>query len=358
MRILGPVTPATFKRCPTCGGASEFSASRQSLACPYCRGEQPIQAIARARAVPIDQVDASRGVVSSEMRNATCTHCGATATIPATTSATRCAFCTHPLVVDTTHAPRVPSDNVVPFRVDKPGAESAFNSWLAGLWFRPSDLKTAARLDHIRGVYVPSWIYDAKAHSQWRAEAGHHYYETETVMVEGKPEQRQVQKTRWVPASGTHDHAYHDLVIEASKGLTEQELDSLAPFDLNGTMVGYQDDYLAGFEAEALSNTAVQTFAHGHARIEAMERSACAKLVPGDTQRNLEVRTRSYDVTATSSLVPVYVAAYVYADTVYRLLVNGQSAKVVGKAPWSVWKIMAAVLAVMLAIAIVVAATR
>lgn len=351
------MTGSTFKRCPNCGGPTEFSPTRQCLACSYCRAEGPIAARPRVREVPIERVDSTQVVTNTELRTARCSNCGASEAIPATTSATRCAFCTNPLVVDTTQATRVPSDNVVPFRVDKKGAEAAFAQWLAGLWFRPSDLRTAARLDHIRGVYIPSWVFSAQVHSDWQAEAGYHYYEWETVMVEGKPQQRQVQKTRWERAWGVHDFAYLDIVVEASKGLTEDELRSLEPFDLANPMVGYQDDYLAGFEAECLSSSAVEAFRHGHARIEGMERSACAQLVPGDTHRSLQVRTQSFNVTAASTLVPVYVAAYVYAETVYRLLVNGQTAKVSGKAPWSWVKITAAILAVVVVIAIIAIAS-
>lgn len=356
--ILAAVTDSTFKRCPNCGGPTEFSPTRQCLACSFCRAEGPIAAQPRVNEVPIEQADTTRVVTNSELRTARCSNCGASEAIPVTTAATRCAFCTNPLVVDGATPTRVPSDNVVPFRIDKKGAESAFTSWLAGLWFRPNDLKTAARLDHIRGVYIPSWVFSAQAHSDWRAEAGYHYYENETVYVDGKAQQRQVQKTRWEPAWGVHDTAYLDLVVEASKGLTEDELQSLEPYDLTNPMVRYQDDYLAGFEAECLSSTAMQAFQHGHKRIEGMERSACAQLVPGDTHRSLQVATRSYNVTAASTLVPVYVAAYIYADKVFRLLVNGQSAKVSGKAPWSWVKITFAILAVVLVIAIIALASR
>jgi len=348
------VTDSTFKRCPNCGGPTEFSPLRQCLACSFCKAEGPITPQPRLREVPIERVDTSIVATNTELRTARCSNCGASETLPATTSATRCAFCTNPLVVDTTNAPRVPSDNVVPFKVDKKGAETAFNRWLAGLWFRPSDLKTAARLDHLRGVYIPSWVFNAQVHSDWQAESGYHYYETETVWVEGKPQQRQVQKTRWQPSAGFHDKAYFDIMVEASKGLSEAELHSLEPFDLANPMVRYQDDYLAGFEAECLSSTAMDAFRHGQTRIEGMERSACAQLVPGDTHRSLQVRTQSYNVTAASTLVPVYIAAYVYAGEVFRLLVNGQSSKVTGKAPWSWIKIMAAFLATALVIAIIV----
>ena len=44
------------------------------------------------------------------------------------------------------------------------------------------DLEDAARVEGgIAGMYVPYWTFDCAVQSQWRAEAGHHYYEHELV---------------------------------------------------------------------------------------------------------------------------------------------------------------------------------
>jgi hypothetical protein len=75
-------------------------------------------------------------------------------------------------------------------------------------------------------------------------------------------------------------------------------------------------------------------------------RTACAQAVPGDTQRNLQVQTAWSAVTCKNALLPIWIAAYDYAGTPYRFLVNGVTGKVSGKAPWSWVKIGLAVLAV------------
>jgi len=53
-----------------------------------------------------------------------------------------------------------------------------------------------------------------------------------------------------------------------------------------------------------------------------------------------------------NALLPIWIAAYDYAGTPYRFIVNGVTGKASGKAPWSWVKITLAVLAV---VAIVVA---
>ena len=73
------------------------------------------------------------------------------------------------------------------------------------------------------GVYIPFWTFDAFVRSQWSAERGWYYYETETYTetVDGRSETRtrQVQRTRWEGASGWRQDTYDDVLVCAGKGL-------------------------------------------------------------------------------------------------------------------------------------------
>lgn len=330
----------TYRRCHACGAATEFSPDQQGLACPYCSATK---AIARSPHVPehdVRDADRARPQLAGEgLQVAKCTNCGAESEIANATVATRCVFCANPLEVRAATSMQVPAEGVVPFAVTKARATEAFSEWLKGLWFRPSDLKRLARLREMRGVYVPSWVFAAHAESRWTAEAGYHYYEDEVVEVNGKRETRRVQKTRWVPASGRRLGDYAELVVSASKGLPAEELLTIDPFEIDRGMSAFDGDFLAGFEAEQLAVSARESWPKALARIIDGERDACARDVPGDTHRFLNVDTDTSDERCRSVLLPAYVAAYEYANAVYRVLVNGQTGKVAGKAPWSAWKI-------------------
>lgn len=325
------------------------------LACAFCGERRQIAVHAAIPEAPAETIPDALAVRETALREARCANCGGSTEVASVTAATRCAFCTHPLTVDPNTPARLPAHNIVPFVVDKTQAAEAFQRWLSGLWFRPNDLARAAKLESMRGVYIPAWIFSAYAQSSWTAEAGYHYYVDEWVEVNGQKQQRRVQHTRWQPASGHHQHHYRSLFVSASRGLTESEIVELEPFDLASSMVSFEDDFLAGFEAESLAVTARSAWVPAHQRVERMEHSACDQQVPGDTHRSLNVHTQVGHVQATSALVPIYVAAYVYAGTVYRLLVNGQSQKVIGKAPYSAYKIAAAILAALILIGVVVA---
>src|SRR5262245_65497735 len=84
------------------------------------------------------------------------------------------------------------------------------------------------------------------------------------------------------------------------------------------------------------------------------QRGRCSSDVPGDTQRNLSVENRFSRVTFKHVLLPIWIAAYRYGGKPYQFLVNGQTGEVVGKAPWSFWKIFFAVVALLAVIAVAI----
>jgi len=80
--------------------------------------------------------------------------------------------------------------------------------------------------------------------------------------------------------------------------------------------------------------------------------------VPGDTYRNLLVRTQWNGEKVKSALLPVWIAAYRYRDKPFRFLVNGVTGKVAGKAPLSVFKVALAVLVALVILLILATLSR
>jgi len=81
--------------------------------------------------------------------------------------------------------------------------------------------------------------------------------------------------------------------------------------------------------------------------------------IGGDEQRIERAQTAYSAETFKHVLLPVWSAAYKYNGKSYRFVVNGQSGRVQGERPWSVWKIAGAVIAgLLLLAALVVLAER
>ncbi len=229
-------------------------------------------------------------------------------------------------------------ESVLPFRVTQAECLERFREWVRGLWFRPNALKTMARAEGIRGVYLPFWTYDALTNSWWRAEAGYHYYEEDS-------QGNRVQKTRWRSVAGDHHEFFDDVLVPGSPSVDPGLLRDIEPFDTSA-LVPYSPEFLSGMAAEDYRQDMAECWPIAKRRIDAAITAACKRQIPGDTYRNLRIRTNYSNKTYKLALLPVWVASYRYQQKSYTYIVNGRTGEVSGQAPWSVWKILFAVLVV------------
>ena len=122
------------------------------------------------------------------------------------------------VVTDTGLHRHIKPRGLLPFALDEPSARKALTRWLGSLWFAPNGLMDYARKGRtMNGIYVPYWTFDADTKSAYEGQRGMHYYETKTVMRDGKREQVQVRKTRWSRASGRVARFFDDVLVLASR---------------------------------------------------------------------------------------------------------------------------------------------
>lgn len=283
-----------------------------------------------------------------------CPNCAAEVEFDPTTHARECPFCATPVVTDTGESRHVKPKGVLPFSIDERAGHKAMTDWLGRLWFAPNGLKEYARKGRrMEGIYVPYWTYDADTRSSYSGQRGTVYYVTETVMVDGKPQAKQVAKVRWRPVSGRVKRFFDDVLVLASKSLPKRYTDALEPWDLSA-LEPYQPQYLAGFRAEAYAISLQDGFEEARAHMDRVIERDVRFDIGGDRQRISHIDTQVSDVTFKHILLPVWLAAYKYRGKTYRFVVNGQSGRVQGERPYSAWKIAGAVavLAVLIAAAI------
>jgi DNA-directed RNA polymerase subunit RPC12/RpoP len=346
--------------CSNCGAKLAYDAGAQAMKCPYCGTQQAIpQQPQQGRGgppsggeIPIEEGLrlAARGF-GTPVTQVSCSDCGASVNVSPGEQTAKCAFCgSQQVLAQDAPGTAIRPGSLVPFKVDKAAANQKFEAWLGELWFRPNDLKKMAKLQEMGGVYIPFWTFDAWASSDWSADAGYHYYETESYTdANGNRSTRQVQRTRWVPASGRRQDFFDDTLVCASKGLPPELVARFQTFDTK-QLTAYQPQFLAGWRAESYAVDLMPAWGSAQQNMSDVQRSRCGSDVPGDTQRNLTVSNQFSHVTFKHVLLPIWIAAYRYGGKPYQFLVNGQTGEVVGKAPWSVWKISLAILAAVLVI--------
>ena len=294
-----------------------------------------------------------------ETRTFRCNSCNASVAVEPNITATVCPFCgSHHVLAQEQSTKLITPESLVPFQIDQQTAILKFRTWLKKGWFRPNEVKRIATQAEARvqGVYLPFWTFDAQTYSHWWAEAGHYYYVTQQYRdSRGQTKTRQVRKTRWVPASGSHDQFYDDVLAYATQSVKEKILRKIYPFDTQ-KLVPYRPQYLAGWRAEEYQIDLAKGWEMGKETIQNLIRSACAAKVPGDTHRNLRVQTRFENLTFKHILLPVWIASYRINNKIYNFMVNGQTGRVQGEAPVSWWKVALAVLIVLILLACIFAA--
>lgn len=332
--------------CKACGADMAFQAGAEALVCSYCgyREEIPRSAdeIAERDFDSYDDSNKERGWGTAR-REIQCQACGAVTSVEPQVTSTECAFCGSAHVEDrAATSDMLKPESLVPFAIERDEVKQRFKTWLSKLWFRPSALKSMAVADKLRGVYVPFWTFDTLTNSHWKAESGTYYYETETYTETGSGGQtetktRQVRKVRWRWVYGTHAELFDDVLVPASQGI-DTGLASRLRYDTSA-LVPYKPDYLVALGAEDYQLGMKDAWPIAKANIDDAIRAACSRKVPGDTQRNLSVRTSYHNRTYKLCLLPVWVATYRFQNKVYRYLCNGQTGVIEGHAPYSWWKI-------------------
>ena len=335
--------------CMQCGADLRFDPDRGGLSCDHCGYEAPIEG--HGILVPsINELDFRKALDAQlpeaelqDMRVLSCPNCAAQVEFDADTHATECPFCATPVVTDTGTQRRIKPKGLLPFAVEERDARGAMTKWLGRLWFAPNGLQDYARKGRkMTGIYVPYWTFDADTKSSYHGERGVAYYETRTVMRDGKRVEQRVRKIRWYPKSGRVARFFDDVLVLASRSLPKRYTDALEPWDLSA-LEPYRPEYLAGFRAEGYTVELPDGYDEARSYMDRVILRDVKFDIGGDEQRVHGINTTISDVTFKHILLPVWLAAYKYRGKTYRFVVNGRTGKVQGERPWSAWKIAVAV---------------
>ncbi|HJM58725.1 MAG: hypothetical protein CMJ98_01335 [Planctomycetes bacterium] len=283
------------------------------LRCAVC-GDVPEQLVPQVT---------SEGLEQTVLR---CGQCGAATRYDARSESVRCSFCSGELKPEELTDPVEQTEAYLPFTVDRDGARAALRSWLGNLgFFRPSDLKSAARIEDLRPLWWAGWVFDAHARVSWTADSN-----------------AGAGRSNWAPHSGQTDLVFDDVLISASRGLSDKEAYTLSS---SYSLTTATPELEAPPDDATLEAFDVQR-SQARARItDGIRRAAASRLqeghIPGSRFRNIHVRALLTGLDTRRMAFPAWVMAYRYEHKLFRVVISGQDAQVLmGKAPISWAKIM------------------
>ena len=265
-----------------------------------------------------------------------CKSCGASMSYDASARALRCPFCGGRDMERKEDSRSVSPIAVLPLTVSRETAEAALREWLGKGFWRPADAARASTIGEMSAVYVPYWLFQAKTSTQWTADS--------SPAPAGS-------RGDWYPVSGQIRSDYPNLLIGGSSVLTPAETSALLPFEMSKSIKPSEMD---------LENSIVEDFkvprklARPLARgtIESLEMDASRRRVP-NRSRNVKVNVRIESMIGRPILVPVWILAYQYQAKVHRVLINGQTGKITGSAPFSYKKLSAVILIIIVVLLLI-----
>lgn len=342
---------ATTFSCPGCGGRPVWDPASSKMKCPFCGTMSDVeQDYTAPEEYDMDTApEQIRGAWGETKRVVRCQGCGAETILGPAETATFCAFCGSPHVLEDQSEAGIAPESILPFRITEKAAVSAFRSWLKRKLFAPGKVKKMAELGKISGVYLPHWTYDSDTASTYTGQAGHYYYVNVPVTVErnGKrvTEMRRERRIRWEPTAGQVEHHFNDVVVPGSQRLEENLLETVQPYDLDA-LCRYQAGFLSGFQAEKPSVDVHTGWIGAQQRIDSTMRQLAAEdiLTHADEANVSELQSRHRDVRYKLTLLPMYLSSFPYKGKPYHVLINGQNGRCGGETPVSPWRVLAAVL--------------
>ena len=324
-------------KCPNCGGAVKFDSSSQKLKCPYCDAIFEIEALEeyRKELQAAGKDDFGWGGKNAgktwdtgeldDLSQGSCPSCGAELYGDKNTVATVCPCCGNAQIVERRLQGVLKPDSVIPFKLDKKAAVDALKDFYKGKRLLPDLFKDENRINSIQGLYVPFWLFDAKANGRMRF-----------VATRGKVwSDRKFNYTQTDHYSVVRDGSlnFEKIPVDASDKMDDSYMEAIEPFDYN-QLKGFEAAFLAGYTAEKYDVDVENSKERAGRRIKASMEAEFIRSLSGYSS----VRTESSSVNiedgnVSYTLLPVWILNTKYKKENYAFIMNGETGRLVGRLP-------------------------
>ncbi len=323
-------------KCPCCGGAIEFNSATQAMQCPYCGTDFDIATLESFASelqqdIPDDmRWETTGGTVWDEdeqarMNTYTCNSCGGAIVGDGTTAATECPFCGNPVMIPGRLSGALRPDMVVPFRLDKEAAKAALRAHYKGKVLLPKVFKDENRIDQIKGIYVPFWLYDTDAAGSVRYKA--------SIVRSWSDSNYIYTETSYYSVRRGGSVGFEKVPVDGSTKMADDLMETIEPFDISGA-VPFHTAYLSGYLADKYDVDSEASIARANQRIKRSTEDAFRSTVVGYTTVIPESSSVSLQNGAAHyALLPVWLLGTVWNGQRYTFAVNGQTGKVAGNLP-------------------------
>ena len=320
-------------KCPSCGGPINYDIESGQLKCPYCSSVFEIDTLQgydedlkNTVEEELNWIDKPEQFFTeteeSQLRHYVCDSCGGEIIADVNTGATSCPYCGNPVIVPQKFSGILKPDLVVPFKIDEKQAKESYKKHLNGKPLLPKFFKDDNRINELKGIYVPFWLYDADVDmaARYRAtrtrtwsDSNYNYTETSYYSVYREGE-----------------IGFDNVPVDGSTNIDNVLMESIEPFDIDEA-VDFKTAYLAGYLADKYDISAEESKDQANQRMRTSAEMALASTIRGYDGIALESMNMGLNNQAIKyCLLPVYILNTTYK---YTFAMNGQTGKFVGDLP-------------------------
>lgn len=323
-------------KCEGCGGTYVYNPDKGGLHCENCDSVKPLQTDIYVKAKKLNSDSMAIRQNNIDM-NVKCESCGASLS-QGDIIDTKCPYCgSNQINVVHSGMEYIP-DSIIPFTISKTKALNLFKAWIKKRRFAPNDLKKKANINSINGIYFPCWLYDYDTYTQYSG----------IGVKEHRDSEGNVYVTR-KRISGTREKSYKNQIEPASNTLQEMSIEEFKDYT-NADQYDFDSGYVLGFQTANIENDVVTAFAREQKQKSVEIEEEIKRNLNYDRYENFVTSTSFSNVLWSYTLLPVWLTEYQYKDKSYKILVNGKTGSIVGKAPKSGWKIFFLVLGIVLGV--------
>ena len=324
-------------KCPCCDASLRFDEKTQQLHCDSCGNDFSAETMRQLSKAELQTQEASkfdwnhyeeRSFGSSDGINLsayTCPSCGAEITGDDTLGSTVCPYCGNATIVPGQFDGALKPDYIIPFKVDKKKAMSAFEEDYKKAPFLPDTFKNKKKIEEMAGVYVPFWMFDCDCNANISYTA-----EQVTTWSDDKYDYTKTDHYKLIRSGSI---GFANIPVDGSKKVDNTYTEALEPFNYNDA-VEFNTAYLSGFLADKYDDSADDCIERANERVKNSTEKAFSEttgnfsaVVPEHSNISFSGGKIRY------ALLPVWLLNIKYNGENFKYAINGQTGKVVGKYP-------------------------
>ena len=322
-------------KCPCCGAPLVFGGNE--LRCESCDNTFPVETMQQmtegmAEAGGESKYDwenyqprSYEDTSEINLANYNCPSCGAQITGDDTLGSTVCPYCGQSTIVKGQFEGTLRPDYIIPFKVDKKAAMTAFEADFKNAPFLPDEFKSKRKIEEMAGVYVPFWMFDCDCDAYIT-------YNAERV-TRWSDSNYNYTKTDYFKLFRAGSVGFANIPVDGSKKADDAYMEAVEPYNYEDA-VDFNGAYLSGYLADKYDVSADESIERANERVK---NSTIAAF--NDTTGMFQMVTPDESRVSFSngkirySLLPVWMLNIKYLDKMYQFAINGQTGKVVGNYP-------------------------